>query len=64
MWTGCWVQLISSPSLLWRILGSHSLGKKTSLSLLLPLEEPDQGLEGSRVFLPHEIPFFFFFFLI
>ena len=43
---------------------SHSLGKKASLSLPLPLEEPDQGLEGSRVFLPHETPFFLFYFLL
>lgn len=43
---------------------SHWSGKKASLSLPLALEEPDQGLKGSRVFLPHEPPFFFFSFLL
>lgn len=60
VWTGCWVQLISLASLTHPAQWSHWLGKKASLNLPLYLEEQDQGLEGSRVFLPHETPFLLF----
>lgn len=52
--------ILSLASLTHPAQWSHWLGKKASLSLPLYLEEPDQGLEGSRVFLPHETPFLLF----